>query len=67
MCMALRSEPRKRWTVQDVESSTPQLARMIAATYNVRIGEVIDEALYHLQEWLEETKDLPDGWTPFHD
>lgn len=60
--MTLSSEPRKRWVIQDVEQDTPLLARFIAATYGVRIGEVIDLALYWMEERLEDGSELPEGW-----
>lgn len=52
----------RRWVVDHVDDQAKYLARRLAAKYDVRIGQVVAEALYELEEYLSEGGDIPDGW-----
>jgi hypothetical protein len=60
--MDLSSTIVKRWVIDNVDSDAPYLARRMAAKYEVKVAEVVAQALFNLDEWLEDGGEIPDGW-----
>ena len=60
--METSSPTQKRWILENIDRDAPYLARRLAAKYEVRVAEVVMEALAELDTYLTEGGEIPDGW-----
>lgn len=60
--MTSQDGDRQRWAIQDVEKMTVQAVRVLAVRHNVRVGEVLDQAVEVFCKQLGTSIELPDGW-----
>ena len=52
----------RRWVLEDIDRDAAYLARRLAAKYEVKVAEVVTQALFELDTYLNEGGDIPDGW-----
>lgn len=60
--MNVSSPVLKRWVIDDIDRDAQYLARRMAAKYEVKVAQVVMEALAELDEYLMDGGDIPDGW-----
>ena len=60
--MDLSSPIKKRWVIDNIDRDAAYLARRMAAKYDVKVADVVMEALAELDEYLTAGGDIPNGW-----
>lgn len=60
--MNVSSVEQKRWVIQGVDVVTVRRAKALAAEHDVRIADVVAQAINEFWEYLIEHNEPKDGW-----
>jgi hypothetical protein len=61
--MSLSNPDGTRWVIEGVDREAVRLAKELAVRHNIRIRDLVEEAIYHYDRELGRSIELPDGWT----